>query len=49
MRQEGLSKFKNSPDQVLNPRPSDLQHSALITMLLHAPKNELLQQQEKNG
>jgi hypothetical protein len=34
---EGLGKFKNSPDQILNPRPSSFKHSALTNTLPRAP------------
>jgi hypothetical protein len=34
---ERLGKFKNSPNQVSNPRPSGLLHSALATTLPCAP------------
>jgi hypothetical protein len=35
VRLERLSKFKKSPHRVSNPRPSDLQHSALTTKDIH--------------
>jgi hypothetical protein len=37
VRAEGFGKFKNSPHRVSNPRPSGLEHSALITTLLKPP------------